>query len=238
MSVEQYTSNDWLIPVGEKTLAVLSPYPKDKAIKIVSIAVFEEICSERTIPWTMVFDNESLSDVIGRLEETLKNPDGVGIQNDVELRSGVNDLKRILWEAGADTGMLAAHAVWHMFGVVEGDQRRAFIYQDLARRYPQYADKWITQLRKQFGEGNVQQAASRHPGFLTLMDESEKIAQLYSPNSLQKPNESVSQFLNRAFSSAAQVGLDELSRMLDSRLIPYQKAAYALRGLELPSVSA
>lgn len=241
MSVEdranRYTSNEWLIPIGEKAKRVFEPLPRQVAIEVVNTVLTQEDSGTTDIPWTTVFPSDDLNDVCSRLLTTLRTPDGQTPAYDPDLRSAVNDLKRILFEEGAlDGRFLACHAAYHLVRVAAGKPGELFTtYRDLARRWPQYAGSWETDLIEQFGTRAVSRTRRKHGELFDLLHQNQAIARMNEQPQLQRDGEAIPNFISRAFESLSitdVASLESATRLLNKRHDGYRQASYQLR--EIP----
>lgn len=226
-------SNDWLEPVKEEArrVLVICPFP-EVATTIAATVLVEEDIYEIDVPWTVVFDSESIEEAIPKLVNILTARDGDTPSQDVNLRETINRLKLILWKADADTNLRACHAAYAMVQVAANKEDEDFrIYQDSARRYPQYADKWLRKLEEQFGKEAVRKAVGKFPEFFILLGRQLTIAKENSPRTLMRSGENPFEYIKRALTVAAEVGFGAMNEILNKRLISYERASYALRGL-------
>lgn len=235
--IEQYYSNDWLVPLGERTKEALKDFPREKALAVASVVYAKEGLGQPYIPWTIVFDSDDLDDSLDKLERTLKIPLGISPENDEEIREGVALLRRIIGEAGANSYATAAHASMHMLKAVHGDTQGEFrTYQDLSRFYPQYAGEWENTLITQFGKDYRTRLTSDHSQVFAIQELDVINSQNFDERSLQIEGEVTADFTRRAFEAVGIVGLEEMTRILNRRLMPYQEAAHKIRGLEISLV--
>lgn len=233
----RYTSNEWLLPIGERARKVFAPFPRQGAIEVANTVLTEKDSGPSDIPWTTVFPSDDLDSVCGRLLDTLKSPDGQTPAYNPYLISAVNDLKRIMFEEGAlEEQTLACHATYHLVRVAAGKPEELFrTYRDLARRWPQYAGGWEADLVEQFGAKAVSKAAQKHGRLFYLLRRNQAIARMYEQPQLQQVGEATPNFISRAFESLNiidVVGLEAATRLLNIRHDEYKRASYRLR--EIP----
>lgn len=233
--IEQYYSNDWLQPLGEKAVAALKDFPREKAIAAASVVYAKEGMAQLNIPWTIIFDSDDLDESLDKLERTLKNPLGISPENDEEISESVTLLRTFIDEAGANTYATAAHASMHMLKAVHGDTQEEFrTYQDLSRFYPQYTGEWANTLSEQFGYDYKNGLKSDHSSFFAILDLDIVNSVSLGGDCLQNDNENAANYIRRAFETVGIVGLEEMTRILNRKLMPYQQAAHRFRGLESP----
>lgn len=234
--IEQYHSNDWLIPLGEKAVEALKDFPREKALAAASVVYAKEGLSQLNIPWTILFDSDDLDKSIDKLERTLKIPLGISPENDEEIRESVELLRRFIGETGASTYATAAHASMHMLKAVHGNTQDEFrIYQDLSRFYPQYAGKWGNTLSEQFGDDYRKRVERDHDSFFAILDLDTINSASFGGGGLQNDSEKTVNYVIRAFEAVGIVGLEEMTMLLNRRLMPYQQTAHRVRGLETPA---
>lgn len=172
-----------------------------------------------------------------RLERTLRIPLGISPENDEEIRDGVDMLRGLIGEAGANSYATAAHASMHMLKVVNGDPEGEFrTYQDLSRFYPQYAGEWGKTLAEQFGEDYRNALKCDHSSFFAILDLDTLNSQSLESANLRNDGEETIAYVRRAFEAVGVVGLEEMAKILNRRLVPYKEAAHRIRGLEITSV--
>ncbi|MBI2337755.1 hypothetical protein HYU95_01085 [Candidatus Daviesbacteria bacterium] len=232
----RYTSNEWLVPIGEKAKKVFEPLPRQVAIEVANAILTQEDSGTTDIPWTTVFPSDNLDDVCSRLLTTFRTSDGQTPAYNADLRSAINDLKRIMFEEGAlDGQFLACHAGYHLVRVAAGKPEELFTtYRDLARRWPQYAGKWENDLIEQFGIKAISAAEQRHRELFDLLHQNQAIARMDEHPQLQRAGEATSSFISRAFESlniTNVAGLETAVRLLNKRHDGYRRASYQLRGI-------
>lgn len=242
MSIEdranRYTSNEWLIPIGEKAKKVFEPLPRQVAIEVANTVLTQEDSGTTDIPWATVFPSDDLDDICSRLLATLKTPDAQTPAYNADLQSAINDLRRILFEAGVlDSQFLACHAAYHLVRVAAGKTEELFTtYRDLARRWPQYAGEWEAKLIKQFGVRAISKAKQKHSKLFDLLHQNQAIARIHKQPQLQRVGETTPSFISRAFESLNITDVSNLkaaTRLLNKRHDEYRRASYQLRGIPI-----
>jgi hypothetical protein len=237
----RYDSNEWLGPIAARAKPIFADFPREEATEIAA-AVLQGVDAGTTdIPWVTVFPSDNI-DVVGtRLLTTLRTPDYRTPAYDPELHLAVESTRAIIDASGA-TGFMRPHAAYHLVQTAAGKPDENFrVYQDKARRWPQYADDWNKVLTEQFGPQGFAQAKDNQPELFELLDQSEALADAYFQDHgrLQQEGESTGAFIERAialFDISSVEGLREASRILGRGQEGYRKASYRLRGLPDPKV--
>lgn len=237
----RYYSNEWLIPIGDRAKKVLSQYPRPIAIEIANALLIEEDTGASDIPWTTVFPSDDINDVVKRLLAVIRTPDVQTPATNPDYRPTINDLKMILFKEGTLEGQfLALHAAYHLVRVAAGNLEEHFLtYRDMSRRWPQYTGDWEKKLAQQFGSNKSIDAINGNPELVMLLNGQQAIAREFeSKGSLQKPDESIPDFLTRAFIAFNITSLESLesaAKLADKRFVDYRVVTYGLRGITLPN---
>lgn len=218
----------------------------EQSIDLSSLLLGEEDAAVQIdIPWCVVFNGDDIDLTCNQLLETAKRPDISTPAYDPSLVEPMRELRQILRRNGvfSDTYLIlnAAYRLIQMSGRDRGGEFD--IYRDYGRRYPQYAGDWKRKLTRQFGQKTVEVALERNNNLDTFFSESVRLVQdleKVSP-SLQEPDESVKNYIERALysmeiqeinlGSEDGEGLRRATEILKTRNEPYKIAAYRLRNL-------
>lgn len=219
---EKYNTNDWLIPIEKKAKKVFRSLPQQTAIDVTTTILVQGYVQQAEIPWVTVFPSDSLDNICPQLLEVFKTPDGKTPAYNPDLQSAVNDLKLILYKEGALSNLfLERQAAYHLVKVAAGKTEEPFIvYQDIARKWPLYLGGWIKDLKGQFGTRKVRAAERKHNELFRLLRDNQNIIQLAKGPNQQVPVEDTS-----------PVDLNQISKLLGTRLDVYRAAAYQIRGI-------
>ena len=99
------------------------------------------------------------------------------------------------------------------------EEEKFLTYQDMGRKWPQYASDWIAKLKAQFGSEGYEETRSVHPEFALLLGKTAAVAELHyqqSGKSIQ-PGESIPSAIARVarmFDLTSIEGLSEVNRKL------------------------
>ena len=229
-----YFSNEWLEFVDREAKAILSVFPSNDAIDVAASALVEQQPCFSYIPWAVVLTSQGIDSAFSRLLTIVKTPDERTPSNNPDLRPAINNLKKIIYEAGAVTPVSACLVAGHMIQVaVRNPGEEWGIYQDMGRQYPQFAGDWPGKLYRQFGLQPVGEASQTHPELFQIIGKTIIAKAVYKSRNPQREGEEFSEFRKRALSVAAVIGSDALAAMLSLRLKRYVAEAYSIRGLEV-----
>jgi hypothetical protein len=237
-------SNDWLKPIAESAKTVFSRFLRDEAIEIAGALVKGIYGVEgNEVPWVIVFSSDNFELVLEKLKVVLRTPDGKTPTTNPKYSESIKNLRKILFDAGAASWPFSDHAACNLINVAAGESETArwYFYNDNSRKYPQYVDDWEEKLIEQFGEETVYRAIQNNSEPLDLLKQNEEIVLSHGPRSLQKEGEDTAAFFKRAFTSLNVAGSENLeeslntaTKLLETRLDGYRKAAYQLRGIPSP----
>jgi hypothetical protein len=236
----RYTSNDWLVPIAEEAKPIFSQFPQETAIEVATAVLKGADSGETVIPWTTVFPSDNKEQVGARLLQVLQTPDYQTPAYNPDTHLAVEELNELLNRHSA-WSLQGKHAAYHLVRTAAGKEEEKFLtYQDIARKYPQYATEWIGQLKSQFGSEGYEAIRSVHPEFAVLLGNTAAVAELHyqRKGEIPQPGESAFDVITRVaqmFELTSIESLSEASRVLDQGFEGYRKAAYQIRGLAEPS---
>lgn len=236
----RYTSNEWIEPIVGDARPILNEFSKEVAIEVAS-AVLKSVDSRCTeTPWTTIFPSDDRSQIASRLLGVLRASDYNTPAYNPDTHLAVEELRNLLEKHDA-VGMLGAHAAYHFVQAAAGKENEIFTtYQDLSRRWPQYASSWTKNLRVQFGSEGYQEIMATNATLSSLQEKIEKVAELHyqSNGTIAQPGESTPDLINRTlefFDISTVDGLDEATRILEHSFDGYRTLAYHIRGLAAPT---
>lgn len=232
----RYYSNEWLIPIAEEAKPVFSEFPKDTAIEVATALLKGVDSGEDVIPWTTVFPSDDKRRLGARLLKVLQTPDYQTPAYNPDTHLAVEELGQLLDRHEA-WGLQGKHAAYHLVRVAAGKEEENFLtYQDIGRKWPQYASDWFHQLDTQFGHDGAKEIAAVCPEFLGLLGRTAVIADLYhqQKGAIPQPGEAAPSVLARVgqmFDLTSIEGLSEACRVLGQGFEGYRKVTYQIRGL-------
>ena len=148
-SLSRYTSNEWLKPIAEQAKPIFSQFPQDTAIEVATAVLKKADSGNAEIPWVTVFPSDDKRHVGSRLLQALRTPDYRTPAYDPDAHLAVEELRQLLVDHEA-FGLQGKHAAYHLVRTAAGKEDELFAtYQDMGRRWPQYATDWINKLKGQ-----------------------------------------------------------------------------------------
>jgi|GEM_PF-1643281 len=236
----RYYSNDWLIPIAEEAKPVFSQFPRETAIEVATAVLKGADSGEAAIPWTTVFPSDDKEQIGARLLQVLQTPDYQTTAFNPDTHLAVEELNELLNRHEA-WGLQGRHAAYHLVRTAAGkEQERFSTYQDMGRKWPQYAGDWTHQLKTQFGDEGYEKIRAVHPEFAVLLGKTAATAELHyrQKGEIPQPGESAFDVITRVahmFDLTSIEGLSEASRILGQGFEGYRRVAYQIRGLSEPT---
>jgi hypothetical protein len=236
----RYTSNEWLVPIAEEATPIFSQFSQETAIEVATAVLKSKDTGTTEIPWTTVFPSDDRTQVASRLARVLTTHDYSTPAYSADTHLAVEELRELLNRHDA-VGLQGKHAAYHLVRTAAGKEDELFLtYQDMGRKWPQYATDWISKLKRQFGDDGYEGVRAVHPEFAVLLGKTAAVAELHyeQRRSVQQPGESVVDLIQRVaqfFDLATVDGLAEANKVLGHGFEGYRKAAYQIRGLPEPT---
>ena len=236
----RYHSNEWLIPIAEEAKPIFSQFPQETAIEVATAVLKGADSGETIIPWTTVFPSDDKQQVGTRLLQVLQTPDYQTPAYNPDTHLAVEELDELLNRHQA-WGLQGKHAAYHLVRTAAGKEQEKFLtYQDIGRKWPQYASGWMKYLMTQFGYEGTKEIVTVHPEFAVLLGKTAAIAELHyqQQGEIPQPGETASDVITRVaqmFDLTSIESLSEASSVLDQGFEGYRRAAHQIRGLPEPS---
>ncbi|HET8669516.1 MAG TPA: hypothetical protein VFM05_02485 [Candidatus Saccharimonadales bacterium] len=236
----RYFSNGWLIPIAEEAKPIFAQFPPETAIEVATAVLKGADSGETVIPWTTVFPSDDKQQVGGRLLQVLQTPDYQTPAYNPDTHLAVEELNELLNRHQA-WGLQGKHAAYHLVRTAADKPEEKFLtYQDIGRKWPQYATDWIGQLKTQFGNEGYEEIRTVHPEFAVLLGKTAAVAELHyqQKGEIPQPGETAFDVITRVaqmFDLTSIESLSEASRVLGQGFEGYRKAAYQIRGLQEPT---
>lgn len=238
-----YHSDELLIPIAEEAKPVFSQFPPETAIEVATAVLKGADSGEAAIPWTTVFPSDDKEQIGARLLRVLQTPDYQTPAYSPDTHLAVEELSELLSKHKA-WGLQGKRAAYHLVRTAAGKEEEKFLtYQDMGRKWPQYAPDWIKQLDRQFGNKGYEEIVAIRPEFALLLGKTAVAAELHyqRKGQIPQPGETAFDVITRVapmFDLTTIEGLREASRVLDQGFEGYRKAAYQIRGLSEPTSSS
>ena len=231
--------------IEEETTNILQGVPTDRAVSIALAATMETpVKRDVHIPAVVIFSREggNPEEIWKKLLTVLKTPDYDTPSYRPEVRPLIDALKSTLFRSGYAEGIVGAIASAHMVRVAGGDSVAInWTYEDMARRYPQYASEWYETLESQFG-GQV--LPNKHGSQVgreldDILQRNIEIARIYERSHNKRlQGEDLLRFMVRQLKDAGEIfdisdeeGFGKAVAVLDRVWRDYRRETYDLRGI-------
>jgi hypothetical protein len=234
---------EWMTPIAEEAKPIFAEFSQETAIEIAAGVLKGEDTDEKTIiPWATVFTSDDKQWIGARLLGVLQTPDYQTPVFDPDTRGAVKELGSLIDKSRA-AGIQRKLLAHHLVRTAAGKEDEHFVtYPDMGRKWPQEATDWFERLNTQFGLNGLKEIIYAHPDFAILLGGTATIAELHYQRKgrISLAGESSFDVISRTkemFDLSSIEGLKEASRILGQGFEEYRRAAYLVRGLELPADS-